>query len=300
MKSIFGLHQGFDFYDEDQISTVAGRRADQVTDRALEWLQSAKERRFFLFLNYYDPHLPYTPPEELARAFLSDGKRIEGVPPEAQEMCARYDAEVRFMDQQIGRLLDQLREWEIYGDAWIIVTADHGEALGEHGTVGHGFYLFQEEVRIPLFIKYPAGEETPARSSRRIQLTDILPLVCQRVGIPVPAGIQGGAPPKIDHPIVAEAYPLEGLEGRQGHWRAIFEGDYKFLWNSLGRHKLFNLRDDPEESLDLAPDIPHRAEKMSARLEAYLASLPGPAPDSASGEVDEETRRALENLGYLE
>ncbi|MHC4739449.1 MAG: sulfatase/phosphatase domain-containing protein, partial [Planctomycetota bacterium] len=158
--------------------------------------------------------------------------------------------------------------------------------LGEHGKFGHGEYLWQEEIHVPLFIKHPAGETSPRQSNLRIQLTDILPLICNRLGIDIPENIQGDVPPEIKHPIVAETYTLKAIN-KDGSWRAIFEKDYKFLWNSENNHRLFNLRKDPTEKFNLIEQKPQVAARMLSNMERYLAGLPEPYPVSAEQEVDE-------------
>jgi len=289
LKRVFGLDRGFDYYDDDQISEVNGRRADQITPTALRWIERGDQARpFFLFLNYFDPHAPYAPPEPFATRFT-------GAP---QELRSVYDAEIYFMDHHIGLLLDGLKKLDAYDRTLIIVTSDHGELLGEHGQFGHGNYLYQEELAIPVLVKYPAGEVQPGRSDLLVQPLDILPMILERLGIPRPSGIQGGLPPDLGHPIAAEVYPLD-FSAPEGHWRALFHGDYKFLWNSKGKHQLFQLRDDPHEEANLIGREPERAQKMSSYLLKYLASLPSPGAAGPPTPVDEETLRALKSLGYV-
>ena len=120
-----------------------------------------------------------------------------------------------------------------------------------------------------------------------------------RLGIATPGGIQGVWPPDASRPHVAETYPLRAFSG-DGDWRALYDGDFKFLWNSRGSHRLFDLAEDPEETADLAAEDSKRAEAMLARLDEYLASLPEPGPADAAESVDQETQKALESLGYLD
>ncbi len=299
MKSVFGLGKGFDYYDDSQIDTVNGRVAARVTAGALKWVVRSREKSFFLFLNYFDPHAPYAAPAEFVAKFLPGNPSFAGRRPTAEEISALYDAEVRYMDHYIGRFLRKLREWNLYDRTWIIVTADHGELLGEHGKFGHGHYLFEEELHVPLFMKHPAGEAAAGTSDRQVQLTDVLPMICDRLGIETPRDIQGVWPSDASRPPVAETYPLEAFSG-DGDWRALYDGDFKFLWNSRGSHRLFDLAEDPKETADLAAKDSKRAETMLARLDEYLAGLPEPGPADAPGEVDQETQEALESLGYLD
>lgn len=298
MKRPFGLAQGFEHYDESGITTTDGRRADSVTDAALSWLDTARERDVFLFLNYYDPHGPYDPPEPFASAFRpAAAPRPEGVPA-GDDLQALYDAEILYMDHHLGRLVDGLRARGLFERAMIVVTADHGELLGEHGRLGHGQYLTQPELHIPLLVKLPRGESAPGRSDAPVQLTDVLPMVLARAGVTAPPGVQGGLPPRPGHPVVAEVAPLP-FQSPDGGWRALFDGGSKFLWNSRGRHQLFDLDRDPAEEHDLASREQPRVARLAALVERYFASLPTPGAAGPARPLDEETRRALESLGYL-
>ena len=298
MKRIFGLNKGFDYYNDSQISTVNGRLASQVTTSALNWLERRREKKFFLFLNYFDPHGPYSPPEGFALRFLPKGTNFTGREPTLEEINALYDAEILYMDHYIGRFLQKLKVENLYNDTLIIVTSDHGELFGEHGKFGHGHYLYQEELHVPLFIKYPAGEVSPKRTDLRAQLTDILPMIYERVGITIPGNIQGTSPSQIKHPIIAETYPLP-LISKDGSWQSIFEGDFKFIWNSKNQHMLFNLKDDPEENVNIIVQDSKRTERMWAQMEQYLAKLPKPGLAVPAGEPDDQTREALKSLGYV-
>ena len=301
MKRVFGLAKGFQSYDDAEISSFSGRLAWQVTDAALRFVAEPREGPFFLFLNYYDPHHPYSPPTEYGRAFLQDlESEGTGGDPYARAR-ALYDAEIRYMDHNLGHLFEELRRRGLYDDSLVIVTSDHGDLLGEHGKTGHGFNLFQGEIHIPLIVKYPAGESEPERRAEAVQLTDVLPLILERLAIPLPSAIQGAPPPDVGHPIVAEVYPRADVDRfSTGSWRALIEGDLKLLWNSLGDHRLFDLGADPGESANLVESRPDRAAAMEATLLRYLESLPAPHAPGPEGEIDAETREALRELGYIE
>ncbi len=307
LKGAFGLNKGFDSYDDSEISTINGRLAKQVTAGAVKMIERFSGQAFFLFLNYFDPHFPWFPPEGYATRFLpkDTGRkgRISSVAQTTEERTveeknALYDAEILYMDTYVGHLLRKLKAENLYENTWIIVTADHGELLGEHGQFGHGKYLYEEELHVPLFMKYPGGEEPARRTDSWVQLTDILPMVCERLAISVPHDIQGSPPPRINHPVIAETYPVP-LMTQDGHWRAIYDGNYKFLWNSEGRNLLFNLKDDPSEMQNLREKDPGRAERMSARLDEYLAQLPQPRAAGPGKRLEKETEKALRSLGYL-
>ena len=298
LKKPFGLNKGFEYYDDAGIDSVNGRRADPITESALRWLDEVRDEQFFLFLNYFDPHEPFAAPGQFALAFQNEKMAAGGENAMIEEIHAQYDAEILYMDYHIGRLLRSLASWGRYDNTWIIVTADHGQLLGEHGKHGHGKYLYQEELHVPLFMKYPRSEVAPTQSDVCVQLTDILPSICHRLELSTPQGIQGSLLHQVEHPIIAETYPLE-FTTEDGHWRAIFQDDYKFLWNSEHRHMLFDLAADPKESNNLVRQQPQRAKRMIAELNNYVEGLP--APDTAAPDqvIDQETLDALKGLGYV-
>jgi len=261
----------------------------------LTWIENQQSQEFFLFLNYFDPHTPYSAPEPFTYQFFPDGQVPSSQELSFEEMSNLYDAEILYMDHHIGRLLDGLKRLGLYEHTLFIVTADHGELLGEHGKRGHGTSLYQEEIHIPFFVRYPYGEAPPERRLDPIQLVDILPLVLGQLGLAVPEGVQGGVG---GHPIVSEVYPLPFMGG-EGDWRVLFDGRLKFCWSSLDDHKLFDLEIDLREEHNLAAEQMEAASNMKSLLDAYLASLPKPPGVDPPVELDEETRKALRNLGYV-
>jgi arylsulfatase A-like enzyme len=300
LKKGMGLDAGFDHHDDSGIHSERGRIAPDVTDAALEWLSSGVESPFFLFLNYFDPHGPYRPPVDFFAPFLPKTPNPIPKQREIEESGAFYDGELRFMDHHVGRLFDGLRNLGLYDDAWIIVTADHGELLGERGLFGHGKSLDQALVHIPMIVKYPAGEVSPGRSRARVQLVDVLPTLVLRLGLPLPPDVQGTPFGSGGHPVVAEVYPLEILEGSNGDVRAYYEGDLKFMWRESGNHTLIDLANDPREERSIGWQRPEQSAAMQRALDEYLASLPAPPEVDGAIELDPETQEALRGLGYLE
>ncbi len=302
LKRVFKLDKGFTFYDDSGITSLQGRPAPSVTASAISWLGKEAENAFLLFLNYFDPHAPYAVHEEFVRKYvpsslpLDDDKALSP----SQAMLVRnamYDSEVNFVDAAIGGLLEGLREQGLYDSTCIVVTSDHGELLGEHGAYGHGISLYQELIRVPLFIKHAKGDATPHESDTRIQLLDLFPMVLDAAGLSTPAGIQGDLPDGERHPIIAETYPLNTVSPR-GSYQCLVEGEQKLILNDQGHHQLFDIVTDPQEQHNLLTQLPERAQEMESRLSSYLAGLPQPVPKSGDVVVDPETGESLRNLGY--
>ncbi len=302
LKKVFGLNKGFTFFDDRDIETLNGRDARSVTASALDWIEQPREGPFFLFLNYFDPHTPLDPPPKYARMFLPGDVAPEALSRGHPNRGDLYDAEIRYMDFHIGVLFDQLRKMDLYDPTWIIVTADHGDLFDEHEKSGHGESLYQEEIHVPLLMKYPQGDAPGAPASKNdslIQLTDIMPLICEHLSMEIPPGVQGGTPPDVGHPIFAEVvYPLS--HQNVGSTRTLIEGNYKNLWDSQTGVRLFDIEKDPGELNNLTFREPERRQQMSKKMNMFhtALSLPGPAPPPAV--LDEETTEALRNLGYLE
>ena len=317
MKRVFGLDRGFAHWDDAGIDHENGRRAADLTDAALGWLRSELEasggtRPPMIFLNYYDAHSPYEPPPSHRDRFASgveDGGPLPGPgePMTLDQANALYDAEIAYADEHLGRLLDALRELGIYDAAWIVVTADHGDVIGEHGTAGHGRYLWEEEIRVPMIVKRPkqgSGSSEGSVDDTPFQLNDVAPLLLRELGLPaLPAS--GGPATRGDDAVLAELYPLPIMFAK-GDWRAFVVGDDKLMWNSKGRHKLHDVSRAGGEDRDRAAVEVGRRDALVARLERTLESLERFAPGAASREqrdvptIDADTRRALEGLGYVD
>src|SRR5262245_7793877 len=217
VSSAFGFGRGFETFEDFGLSRPDYRleagmepRADRVTDSALAWLDRQGRRPVFLFVHYFDPHWPYDPPEtfrppgeagyhgSLDAAYDSISRFLDPRQPLPDDyrafLLARYDGEIRFVDEQIGRLLDRLSASERGPRAWVVVTADHGEEFKDHGSMGHGRRLYEEVVRVPLIIRRPGKNGAPgggARVSAPVSGIDLLPTLVAAAGAPAPAGAQG-------------------------------------------------------------------------------------------------------------
>lgn len=293
LLEIFGLTPGFDHWDEEGISDLNGRRAEEVTTAAVRWLDARDDATpFFLFLNYYDPHFPYDPPPAYRTAFTA-----AGIEPRDLRRFERdnllYDSELLYLDAQLGELFGAMRERGIWEDTWILVTSDHGELLGPDEW-GHGRFLTEEEIHIPLLVRDP-GQETGRVVDDLIGQTDLMPMLLDRLRIPIPAGVQGSATLPVAHPIVAEVYPIVEASDA-GDWRALVREERKFLWSSLGNHRLVELTG---ERADIAAAHPEECERLTDLLTRYLASLPAPGAAGPERAIDPELMKVMSDLGYL-
>lgn len=286
----FGLGRGFAVYDDDMLAERVGeygypeRPADSVTDAALAWLDGQpRERPFFLWVHYYDPHAPYRPPAGFG----------------GSTDLARYRGEVAFVDVQIGRLLERVRRRPT--DAVVAVVGDHGEALGDHGERGHGIFLYTAAIEVPLLIAGPGVPQGRVAQGpvaiRRLPATllHVLGLGTEAaIPGPVLSGL-GGSEPAPPSPIYSEARMPLTVYG----WAplaALTDGPWRYI--DAPRPELYNVVEDAAERTNLIDSRPEQAALMKAAL-SRLADRPAVAPGAAP-DLDVETRAALTALGYAE
>jgi len=326
MKRIFRLDKGFEFYDDQNVSALNGRPAEDVTRVAIDFVDRHAKRPFFLFLNYYDAHSPWweEPPRDAAGKPTGPPRPFHDprpfMPPDLDPARMdyttfaglAYDAEIAYMDQEIGRLIEHLKASGLYENTWIFVLADHGElmgdpVLGEPGLWGHGDSLSQAEIHIPFLVKEPGPGARSGRDATPVQQVDILPTVLKRLGLPLPTNIQG-LPIGGKHLVISELHKLpmmnrvEGPNPKDwrhlGDWKVLVEGGLKLGWSSNDTHYLIDLQQDPEEHTNVFGSHPEREAQMTQALLGTLQSLPAPGATGEVPEVDAETRDALEGLGY--
>lgn len=293
LDSQFGLNQGFDVYD-DRIASpqqsgvvqITERKADKVTDLASNWLENRRPGSFFLFLHYYDPHVPYAPPEPYASRFRND----------------LYAGEIAYTDHCIGRLFDKLKNLHLYNSCLIIVTSDHGEALGDHAEAGHGYFIYQSTISVPLIVKLPGSRE-PNRVHAAAGLVDIVPSILGHLGIQAPLDVQGrdlsfsGAAQEGDsqqrefycESLIPTKYDCNPLFG-------IVTGWWKYIETT--RPELYDLHADANETDNLIAREQKRARLLRGRLRSMIAGTRVQTRGSQP-RMDATTRQRLESLGYV-
>ena len=291
----FGLSQGFDSYDDrfqavHKIGDISERKGDETTRLAREWLDQHKDRPFFFFVHFYDPHDPYEPPEPFA----------------SQWKAHPYEGEVAFADHCVGQVLEKLRQLGLYDSTLIVITGDHGEMLGEHGELNHGFFIYEGALRVPLVVRVPRAEGTPRQVDLPVSLIDIVPTIVSLVGAPVPKEVQGvDLSPWLagrgagggGRPLYAETVTPTHYYGANSLLGVIVDG-WKYIETT--RPELYDLKSDPAEAVNLLEREPARADALGRTLVEILAAAgraPGPAPEPLA--LDEASRQRLAALGYL-
>jgi len=310
----FGLLQGYQVRDAE-VKGVSGRRAEEITNRFIEWLIGLPDEvPLHALVNYFDPHSPYEPPEGFddlphARDPLDPGQNelfVNGgtVLKQAQRsaLVDRYDGEIRYMDHHLGRLLAALRRVDRYRDALIVVVGDHGEILGEHGVLGHGRWLYEGVLRIPLLVHFPGGVGAGQRVNDLISQVDLLPLIAAELGLELPPGVEGVGPGK-RKTVLAQAFrdPFSLSSYGERYDRdltAVVRWPWKLIVSNRGSMEIYQLADDPSEARPVAERA--TAVRLAKALSETLDALgPERTAPLATG-VDAELEESLRALGYVE
>ena len=286
----FGLARGFDVYDDrlpkgddPRRSAYVERFAGQTTAAAKAWLNGGPPDPWFLWVHYFDPHAPYEPPPDVAARFPGRG----------------YDGEVAFVDAQLGGLLATVDGKGLGARTLVLVTADHGEALGEHGEETHGVFVYDATLRVPWIMAGPGVPKgaVPPVVARGI---DVAPTLLDLAGaIPARAPMEGRSlAPALrgqamsDEPAYAESlFARLRLGWAPLHaWRTA---RYKLI--DAPRPELFALEADHGETRNAAATQPDVADTMRRALQAALAARPPDASADAGPDADERLRA----LGYI-
>jgi arylsulfatase A-like enzyme len=260
--------------------------ASEVNSLALQWLEPRIDRRFFLFLNYNDPHHPYLP----------IGKYKEIFPDTSGSLIDAYDAETRYMDDHLAALFHRLESWNILDRTLVVIVGDHGESFWEHGKIGHAVTVYEPEVRIPLLLKYP-GQEIGRRVNRFVHLVDVMPTILDYMGFERPQDLQGDSLLGNGRPFPIIAYL--GKYYRDYEERAIYDDPWKLIFRTNGEIELYNIRENPEETENLASQKPELVSKIVKDLTQYLEEVQPRFPGTSHKKMDKETLERLRALGYI-
>ena len=319
VSKTFGLDRGYqEFFPVWEREGYTGH-GDSVVSAFKGWVEGRPEEPFFAYVHLREPHFPYNPPPPFDTRFGPDSpypggiddtalvdylnrKAASGEPP-SEEVLARvrglYLGNLAYVDSLVGEVLSMLEPSTI-----VVLTADHGEALFEHGFLGHNTQLYEESIRIPLLIRAPGL--APRRVSDLVELIDLTPTIAELAGlsnVPGAFGFQGRSlvpalagsslsNPKLAFSRTLWAKPRYSVRGER----------FKLIWDSrTGASELYDLESDPGERMPLEIRIREgylREELFLWYREQERLKASDPSPDDAV--LSDDDRRRLESLNYLE
>ncbi len=341
LQTQHNLHQGFEYYNDSPSELTQKLAHGDITNPEMERLlrdfvtkRRDKNRPFFLFAYFWDPHYDYIPPAPYNEMFVSpDCEQIDVTRYESSKtvhaniteghleyVISQYDGEIYWTDEHLGRFFDLLKAEGLWDNTVIIVMADHGEEFFEHGKKGHKNNLYVESVQVPLIIKYAKGGPQ-GRDSRLVSFVDIFPTILDlthTTAAPFPH--QGRslleASPSPERAIFYELLSLwyrrrpAGLGGapkvhtRTEQWFAIRQGNDKLIKVIRpDRTELYNVRKDPQEQEDVSGQNSARTQELANKLKQWQELMRAVAVTYGAGgkaELDEKQLERLRSLGYVQ
>ena len=285
LRAQTGIARGFDSWD-DAFTITAGdpslgdlqRDGAVAVDSVLRFTAARRGQRFFAFLHLYEPHSPWAPP------------------PAYRDLPSPYDGDVAYADELLGRFLDGLAAQGLADKVVLAVTSDHGEGLGDHGEEEHGIFLYREAVHVPLLVRLPGGAGAGRRVPGPSAQVDIAATLLDLAGLSTD-GLDGVS--------LREAMRTGAAAARSVYSETLYPR-YHFGWSDLyaatdaryryiraPRPELFDLKADPAEKQNVAPQRAQAVASMDAWLARTMGGVTTPEP------VDAATREKLASLGYV-
>jgi type IV pilus biogenesis/stability protein PilW len=295
LDSIFGMDQGFDYYDDNfnpgkkRINTLYNeRKAEDVNKVAIQWLEKQKDNRFFLWLHYYDPHSPYFPPFPYVFDYRD---RL-------------YDGEIAYVDNCIGKLFKHMKEMGLMDKTVIILTADHGEGLGDHNELTHAVFIYDSTLWVPLIINAPALPEKGKTFSAMVSIMDIMPTVIDFFDFRSIKGLAGkslipliyGKVDVTHNRLLCESLCPE-LNFGWSKLKGIRTPEWKYIQAPVS--ELYQLSKDEGEEKNILQQDSDDHSRWKSELENLKQEYPPAIEVSQSTKMDPEREQRLRSLGYV-
>ncbi len=293
LKKVFGFNQGFSVYDDQMPETgkdngerEATRPAGVTVDHALAWLNAKSSQPFFVWVHFYDAHQPYNPPAEFRRQYPNN----------------LYDAEIAYDDQQLGRFLDAVGKKSSPDKTLIVLLADHGESLGDHGEYAHGVFLYDSTVRIPWIMVGP-GVPAGVRIHQQAREIDVLPTVLDLLGGHASSIVQGTSmvPAFLGKQVPSTYSYEETLYPKINMGWSELRGIHTAHWMYVRapRPELYNLDSDPGEINNIIDAHPKEYRELDRQLQ-ILGKLGSSGTETVvADQMDQKTTEQLKSLGYV-
>lgn len=295
LLSRFGINQGFDVFD-DRIETgrehrmfgFQERRAKDMTDVFLDWIDRRPKGKFFAWVHYYDPHSSYDPPSPFKEKYF----------------LRPYDGEISYMDREIGRLLEGVKKAGLDENTLLVIVGDHGESLGEHNEQTHAILIYDATIRVPLIFRLPGVMPQGKVVKNMARNIDIMPTVLEYLDVTPPPTIQGtslkplmqGQTDAIELSCYTESLspyenfhwlPLEGLRTQK----------YSLIMESPP--ELYDIENDPQETVNIYEQEAKVAAELTHLLDQVKRKSVNPDKLESSVKLDQETQGRLRALGYI-
>ncbi len=322
LSSRFGFDRGFEIYDDGGPRKHGHHKIASYIDKLLGWLESVRNRKFFLFIHTFDVHEPYNPPApyfDLYTKGRCEGKHLRtsrGIipwkldtsrftPEEIDYIMAVYDGGINYVDDQLGKIFDKLGHLGINDNTIIIVTADHGQGFNEHGDLQHGYTPYIELVHVPLIMK---GPEIPRNRTydNSIQHIDIVPTILEVLNIRQRKEMQGRSLSALMKNYETKedfkTYSF-GLTRKRPPIRfsmSLRTKEWTYIMTKKRPDELYDRINDPKEHNNIIEKRPLIAQKLKEELKGFIAITSEAKPHAAEKvDIDEELKEQLKSLGYL-
>lgn len=285
----------------------AYKRAESITDDALEWISGWNGDQFFMWIHYMDVHYPFQPPDEhleaigheplSARRVASLNDAMEESPEalteeDVADLKALYRGELHYVDQNVGRILDELSRNDVRDETMVVFTADHGEAFGEHDRWGHHPYMYDELLRVPLIIDNPGRSQ--GTNDTQVSLIDLFPTICDACSVEQPETLQG-------ENLYGKEDGIELGTSEGGNRLAARTPKWKCLWHvKEDEIELYNLNSDPKETKDVSGGNPDVVDRLKSEMEDYRQAARSTDTELPEVEESDAVKQRLRDLGYKE
>ncbi len=329
------MAQGFDHFDEISLPRFQYRRAGETVDSAIDWLAGQDHTgKLFVWVHLFDPHPPYhradvlqpggEDAESLARFFVDehhiDLDFFHDKPASLLWLMDNYDGEIRVADRALERLFRRLRQVRPADEILWIVTADHGEGLGNHRWLSHGKYIYNEQLHVPLIFHFSPRRAPVKRVDELVETVDLFPTIAELLSFDIQSRVPdmsgrsflpllsgGHTPPKryvyaerrlFDPRHRPKPFDPEKAGYEDGEAYALQDGEFKYLYRTAGDDEFFRIADDPYEVNDLIGTGLPAEQEMRQRLLGEIAALGRDRRNRVAGKVDADTIERLRALGY--
>lgn len=296
LDSRFGLDKGFEVYDDLYGSknvvrdlSFIERRAEEVNKKVFTWLDDNRDKKFFIWIHYFDPHAPYEPPPLYKDEY--NGRE--------------YDGEIAYTDSVIGELLAKLNNLKLTEKTLIILTSDHGEGLGDHNETTHGIFVYDSTLRVPLIFYNPKFLPQGQIIADQVGLIDMMPTILDLMGLSQGPNVQGKSLRSQilkGKPFSKKYCYIESVAAMMDRNWAPLQGVRTKEWKYIDAPipELYDLKKDPEEMNSVIEDNPKIAQRLRKRLQDMISHNSSPLSSRLlETKRTRETTEKLRALGYI-